>query len=93
MSEKYFNREVKEKKEFKVDGTFQSMWSAQSWLYKNGYCYGSTCAPSPFVAILKGTNYGLPQKWKNFNKDDIKAIDGVMVSNNYREGQVTIYLF
>lgn len=89
---KYLQQEVIEEKAFKVPGTWQSMWAAQAWLKDNGYNYGSSCAVHKEIAITKG-EYDLPQKWKNFNKLEKSLVDGVMVSNDYREGEVKIYLF
>lgn len=44
------------------------------------------------IEIVKG-EYNLPQKWKNFHHSDKEMVDGVMVSNDYRNGEVKIYLF
>ena len=77
---------------FKNDGgTFSGMYEAQSWLHKNGFSYGSTCVPCPYVAIQKG-GYTLPQKFYNFDKEDVKHIDGVIYSLDYRNGDVEIWL-
>lgn len=95
---KYLGREVLEEKSFKEDGTFQSMYAAQGWLHKNGYSYGSTskgrttCGPLP-VPIQKGKYYTFAQKWNNISKEERKNVDGVMISNDFREGSVIVYLF
>lgn len=91
----YLGREVKEQHEFKEEGTFQSFYSAQGWLRRCGYVYGSTCINSP-VAVRKGEDfkdYDLPQKWKNLSEEDIASVDGVIVSRDFREGSVTVILF
>lgn len=102
----YLGREVKEQETFKVDGTFQSLYAAQSWAGKKGYVYGSLCGDAP-VALRKGktflfailrkektfSEYDLPEKWKNMSDEDIKSIDGVIKSRNFRDGSVTVMLF
>ena len=91
--EKYLGRKVKEKKEFKVDGTFQSMYAAQGWLKEKGYDYGSSCAMMP-TAVMKGDyySYDLPHKWKNFTATQKNNVDGV-VTGDMRDGIVYVYLF
>jgi len=93
----YLGREVKEQHTFKVEGTFESLYVAQSWVRSKGYVYGSLCVThSPLVALRKGNSfldYDLPEKWKNMSSKDIKSVDGVFHSNDYREGSVTVMLF
>lgn len=91
--EKYLNRNVKTKKSFKSNGTFQSMYDAERWLNDQGFSCGSSCAMKP-TAIMKGDyyEYGLPHKWKNFTKSEIKSVHGAMVGDK-RNGPVTVYLF
>tara|TARA_R110002167_G_scaffold81296_5_gene222703 strand:- start:2037 stop:2345 length:309 start_codon:yes stop_codon:yes gene_type:complete len=88
----YLGREIKTQKEFKVSGTFKSLWAAEGWLKDNGYSYGSLCGDLP-VAIKKKWDYEFPQKWKNFTAEEKGLIDGVMVSRDFREGSVSIILF
>jgi hypothetical protein len=91
----YLGREIKEEVPFKEKGTFQSYWTAQGWLRKSGYVYGSSCINSP-IAIRKGVDfdsYNLPQKWKNFTQEEIDSVDGVIVSRDFREGEVKVIIF
>ncbi len=91
--EKYLGRHVKEKKEFKVEGTFESMYAAERWLKENGYDYGSSCRTMP-TAVMKGDyySYDLPHKWKNFTNKERNNVDGV-ITGDMREGSVFVYLF
>ena len=91
----YLGREVKEQETFKVEGTFESLYAAQSWARSKGYVYGSLCGDAP-VALRKGqsfSDYDLPEKWKNMSDEDIKSVDGVIKSRDYRDGSVTVMLF
>ena len=94
---KYLGREIKQVHIFNLKGTFQGLYAAQSWCKANGYSYGSTSVNRMMggdypVAMLKG-KYDLPQKWGNFDKEDKARVDGVMVSVDFREGEVRIYIF
>lgn len=95
--EHWNGREIVEEYIFPAHGTFQAMWEAECWLKQRGYSYGSTCKDRAGfgdmpVAIVKGA-YDLPQKWKNFTKYDIDQVDGVMLSDDFRNGSVKILLF
>jgi hypothetical protein len=93
----YLGRPVHTRMVFNEPGTFKSFYSACGWLSANGYSYGSTtkdrklCKYLP-VAICKG-EYNLPQKWHNLTREERKSVSGVMVSNNFREGEVTLIFF
>lgn len=97
ITKKYKGRVIKEQLLFKVDGTFQSLYSAQRWCDENDYIYGSSCKDRKTggncpIAIKKG-EYLLPQKWIHFDKEDKALVDGVIVSNDFREGEVIIFIF
>lgn len=90
-------RIVIEQKEFKVEGTFNSMYAANEWIIEKGYMIGSTdCDPKGGhrAAIMKGDYYAysLPHKMKNFTKKQIDLIHGIM-KGNLREGPVTVELY
>jgi hypothetical protein len=74
---------------FKESGTFASYYKACEWLRNNGYSYGSMCSDEP-IGILKG-EYSIA-KWKNLTDKERKALDGIMTSNDFREGEVNIKL-
>lgn len=89
------NRKLKERVEFKKDGDFQSLYSAQEYLNKNGFVYGSLCGDLP-VAIVKGkdfSDYKLPEKWKNFSDKEKNQVDGIIKSNDFRNGIVVVLIF
>lgn len=91
MADKYLGREVKERITFKAEGTFQSYYLAQRWCTENGYEEGSMCGHLP-IAIMKG-EYDLPWKWKNMSQKQKNNVDGVIISNYFREEQCEIILF
>ncbi len=71
-------------------GTFESMYAANRWCINNGYSYGSTCFRSA-VGLKKG-DY-LVAKWKNLTKQEIDGLDGIMFSDDFREGTVRIHIY
>jgi len=96
MSEYYYlGRKIKKQATFKDVGTFKSFYVAKSWAIKSGYVHGSMCMDMP-IALKKGKTfekYDLPEKWKNFTDEDIASVDGVIISRDFREGEVTVILF
>lgn len=83
-------RPIMEKKTFSVSGTFESLYAAQAFLREKGYSAGSLARDLP-VGLKKG-DY-LISKWYNLDKEHILDLDGVMVSNDFREGSVDVILF
>jgi len=91
----YLGRKILVQQNFtkKENRPFDALYQAQSYLNDLGYSCGSlSITSSPNVAVKKG-EYDLPQKWHNFDKEEISLIDGVIRSLDYREGQVTVMLF
>lgn len=86
-------RKIIKENTFKVDGTFQSMYAAHSWLREQGYDYGSTSAIEP-TAVMKGDyySYNLPHKMKNFTAKQKREVHGI-IFGDMREGPVTVYLY
>jgi len=84
---------VIEQKEFKVDGTFHSMYAAESWLREKGYTSGSGCVGHP-TAVMKGNyyDYNLPHKMKNFSKKQTASVHGIM-KGDIRDGPITVELY
>jgi hypothetical protein len=74
------------------NGTFENMYAAFGWLTHSGFSYGSTDRyPNP-VAIQKG-EYTLPQKWHNFTAKQKSQVDGIITSNDWREGEVKVIIY
>lgn len=86
----YLGKKIKEKHEFNVQGTFESYYAASSWAKANGYEAGSMDGYNP-IALMKDYNY--VAKWHNLNKEERATVDGVMISDYFREKPVTILIF
>ena len=84
-------RPIEKRIVFDEKGTFDSYNTACRWLEANGYSHGSMARNLP-IALLKGKNLSIP-KWGYLDKQDIAALDGVLVSDDFREGQAEIIIF
>jgi len=82
--------EIQSVEEISVSGTFESINEATRILKDRGYQIGSMSGQQP-IGFAKGYNY--IAKWYNLNKSDIKKLDGVITSGDFREGSVKIVTF
>ncbi len=68
--------------------TFAAHSAAVAFLKEKGYSVGSMQRGSP-IGVAKGDCD--ISKWRNLGPD-VKELDGVLVSDSFREGSVTLYL-
>lgn len=90
--EKYLGRDVVKKVNIKVEGTFRSFYEAETQLRKMGYIIGSMCGGEP-IGFACGEKYEYIAKWRNIDPSDRNKVDGVMISDDWREGSVDIIWF
>jgi hypothetical protein len=90
--ENYLGRDVIKKVNIKVEGTFASVSEAEDQLRKMGYTIGSMCSDEP-IGFACNEKYDYIAKWRNIDPIDKKKVDGVMISNDWREGSVDIIWF
>jgi len=74
-------------KTFSAHGEFSALGDATEWVRSRGYSLGIMCGNEP-IAFKKG--YWNIQKWRNLSADDRFNIDGVVTSDDFRDGDVTI---
>jgi len=86
----YMGRKVAERIEFSDKGTWRALRSAESYVSKLGYEYGSLCYPMPLAFMMD--RYNLPEKWKNMTAKERNNVDGVIIGD-YREGPVSVIIF
>lgn len=84
------NEEVVNVMQFNGESTFEAIDMATKWLHKNGYSYGSM-QRNEFIGVKKG-DYHI-EKWRNLQEVDRSFCDGVIVSNDFREGTVYVFIF
>ncbi len=76
---------------FEPSGTFGAITDARTWLKNEGeYVVGSMCGPEP-LGFSKSVEY--VSKWRNMSPVDWKKLDGVIISDDFREGGVKILFF
>jgi hypothetical protein len=88
----YLGRDVVKKVNIKVEGTFSSVYEAERQLRELGYRVGSMSGSQP-IGFACGEKYGYISKWYNMIKDEHNLLDGVMISDDWREGSVDIIWF
>ena len=88
----YLGREIVRRDNVKVEGTFASVSEAEDRLRKMGYTIGSMCSDEP-IGFACNEKYDYIAKWRNIDPIDRKKVDGVMISNDWREGSVDIIWF
>lgn len=85
-------REILQEITFNEKGTFESVYAAQGWLITSGYNYGSMDGRFNPIAFQKG-EYTLPEKWHNFTAKQKTQVDGIITSNDWREGEVKVIIY
>jgi hypothetical protein len=90
--ENYLGREITRRDNVKVEGTFASVYEAEKRLREMGYTIGSMCGGDP-IGFACNEKYDYISKWHNMRQDEHKKLDGVMISNDWREGGVEIIWF
>jgi len=75
---------------FKPSGTFGAVTEAREWLKTEGYVIGSMCGDEP-IGFSKVADY--IAKWRNISPIEWKKLDGILISDDFREGDVKILFF
>lgn len=90
MFEIMFGRFVVDEIVFDACGTFEAIHQAENHLAKEGYTVGCLCNNEP-MGFAKGVNY--VAKWRNIDPNDYPRLNGVIISDDFREGGVKIVYF
>jgi hypothetical protein len=88
----YLGREITRRDNVKVEGTFMSFYEAEKRLRKMGYRIGSMSGNQP-IGFACGEKYNYISKWYNMTPEEHNLLDGVMISDGWREGSVEIIWF
>jgi len=90
--ETHLGREILHTETFPPAGTFQAFYNAEARLKELGYTTGSMCRSEP-IGFADADVVGYVAKWYNIDREDKGKLDGVMESDDFREGGVTIVFF
>ncbi len=85
-------RKIQSTENFPANGTFGAINEARKSIQDQGYIAGSMCMHQP-IAFMNRDIYSLVAKWKNLTRKERSQVDGVIISNDFREGAVTVVIF
>jgi hypothetical protein len=88
----YLNRPVIWSREYKPAGTFEAFHQAQAFLGELGYTIGSMCLQDP-IGFADSDKVDYIAKWYNIEAADRAKLDGVIISDDFREGGCRILFF
>lgn len=91
-NEMYLNRPVIWSREYPASGTFSAYYAASGFLKELGYQVGSMCRNSP-IGFADDEVCGYVAKWDNISIEDRVRLDGVIISDDFREGSCRILFF
>lgn len=83
---------MKVKKEIVIKSTgetFGAYYEACKLLKSEGYTTGSMCRDEP-IGFANAKQYDYIAKWRNISPAERKLVDGIMTSEDWREGDVKI---
>lgn len=79
------------KKTFQTDGeAFTAFAEAKSWLKEKEFSIGTMCLDEP-IGLKKGLGIRI-EKWKNLTQEHKAMLDGVMTSDDFRDGDIIVHL-
>lgn len=81
---------VKATKTFTGKESFDAVNAAREYAKKLGYNIGSMCSDAP-IALAKGMDY--IAKWYNIDRSEWPRIQGLLLSEDFRDGKVTFVEF
>jgi len=78
--------------EFVPSGTFQAFYKAEDYLKELGYSTGSMEGGSP-IGFADEKKFEHVSKWNNMDRSEHNLLDGIMISSDFREGEVVVLWF
>lgn len=85
---KQIGKKIIKTQEVSKEGTFESINEAENIL-KNKYTIGVMQINNP-IGFADKKKYGRISKWANMNSDEHALLNGVIISDDFRNGSVTI---
>jgi hypothetical protein len=89
MTKAFMNRPVIKSIIVEAKGTFLAFHEAENLLKEEGYTIGSMCLNEP-IGFADGEKYKYISKWYNMDREEHMLLDGVIISDDFREGGVEI---
>jgi len=88
----YCNKAVKNVIKFDASGTFGAVRKAESRASELGYTRGSMCRDEP-IGLAWAEEVQYIAKWYNIDAKDRAKLNGVLLSDDFREGDVWLVEF
>lgn len=88
----YLKREILQVETFRPRGTFGAYYKAYDRLKALGYTVGYMCGGEP-IGFADSEKYDYIAKWINIPPHERIKVDGVMISDDFREGSVKLIFF
>lgn len=88
----YLGRKILYMEKFPSTGTFEAIGAAESRLHDLGYEIGSMCRNEP-IGFADGDKYHYVAKWYNIREEEKQKLDGVIISDDFREGSCEVLFF
>lgn len=88
----HINKKLGIKKLFKHTGNdFEAFYEAEHYAESKGLLVGSMCRDSP-IALLDASAFEYCPKWTGIDPKDYKDIMGLILSGNFRNGDVEVLI-
>lgn len=93
MYVKTLGKKVVNTMKFEADGDdFDAITAAENYLKELGYTIGSMQRDAP-IAFAKADKIRYISKWHNIGEEDYPRIEGIIVSDDMRNGDVELIFF
>ena len=89
---KKLGRTVKSTTDFTSDKDFQAFYHAEELAKKLGYRTGSMERNAP-IGFVKADECDYISKWRNMTHKEHTKLDGVLLSDDFRNGKVVVVIF
>ena len=73
--------------------SFSAVNEAERLVKVEGFTKGSMAGDMPIGLVKKSKGIGYIAKWYNINREELKHLDGVLMSNDFRNGDVHIVVW
>ena len=86
----YLGRKIVHKEKFPCTGIYEGYIAAESRLHELGYEIGHQFKNDPIAFSKNNKKLG---KWQNIREDELSQLDGVILSEDFRECSCEVLFF
>ena len=85
-------RKIKATRTFKANGTFKAFHEAEQAVSEMGFVSGSMQRNAP-IGLMDSETCCSVSKWRNMSDTEHTELDGLILSDDFREGDVVVVMF